>query len=140
MRRTRPCGRAACLKADTSAAVRFAVCRYLKNAITAGCDTIEHGLTMTQEEANAMVAKGLSFDPTFTRYSVPSINDDDDKNTGGRYRMIPLVTKAVSMAVATKGLPIMISSGADDGPKNSAGYRWDFRKDRRRLNVSASAV
>ena len=63
-----------------------------------------------------MVAKGLSFDPTFTRYSVPSMDDDDDKNTGGKYRMIPLVTKAISMAVATKGLPIMIGSGADGGP------------------------
>ena len=30
--------------------------------------------------------------------------------------MIPLVTKAISMAVATKGLPIMIGSGADGGP------------------------
>jgi imidazolonepropionase-like amidohydrolase len=88
----------------------------LKNAITAGCDTVEHGLTMSQEQADAMVAKGLSFDPTFTRYSVPSMDDDDDKHTGGKYRMIPLVTKAISMAVATKGLPIMIGSGADGGP------------------------
>jgi imidazolonepropionase-like amidohydrolase len=88
----------------------------LKNAIAAGCDTVEHGLTMSQEQADAMVAKGLSFDPTFTRYSVPSMDDDDDKNTGGKYRMIPLVTKTISMAVATKGLPIMIGSGADGGP------------------------
>src|SRR5271165_3857294 len=71
---------------------------------------------MSQEQADAMVAKGLSFDPTFTRYSVPSMDDDDDKHTGGKYRMIPLVTKAISMAVATKGLPIMIGSGADGGP------------------------
>jgi imidazolonepropionase-like amidohydrolase len=88
----------------------------LKNAIAAGCDTVEHGLTMSQEQADTMVAKGLSFDPTFTRYTVPSMDDDDNKNTGGQYRMIPLVTKAVSMAVATKGLPIMIGSGADGGP------------------------
>jgi imidazolonepropionase-like amidohydrolase len=88
----------------------------LKNAITAGCDTVEHALTMTQEQADQMVAKGLSFDPTFTRYTVPSMDDDDDKKTGGKYRMIPLVIKAISMAVATKGLPIMIGSGADGGP------------------------
>jgi imidazolonepropionase-like amidohydrolase len=88
----------------------------LKNAITAGCDTVEHGLTMTQAQADQMVAKGLSFDPTFTRYTVPSMDDDDDKKTGGKYRMIPLVTKAISMAVATNGLPIMIGSGADGGP------------------------
>lgn len=88
----------------------------LKNAIAAGCDTVEHGLTMTQEQADQMVAKGLSLDPTFTRYTVPSMDDEDDKKTSGKYRMIPLVTKAISMAVATKGLPIMIGSGADGGP------------------------
>jgi imidazolonepropionase-like amidohydrolase len=88
----------------------------LNNAITAGCDTVEHALTMSQPQADTMVAKGLSFDPTFTRYTVPSMDDDDDKKTGGKYRMIPLVTKAVAMAVATKGLPIMIGSGADGGP------------------------
>ena len=88
----------------------------LQNAIMAGCDTVEHGLTMTQEQADTMVAKGLSFDPTFTRYTVPSMDDDDDKKTGGKYRMIPLVNKAIAMAVATKGLPIMIGSGADGGP------------------------
>ncbi|HEY4920607.1 MAG TPA: amidohydrolase family protein [Xanthobacteraceae bacterium] len=88
----------------------------LQNAIAAGCDTVEHGLTLSQEQADAMVAKGLFFDPTFTRYTVPSMNDDDDRNTGGKYRMIPLVTRAISMAVATKGLPIMIGSGADGGP------------------------
>jgi imidazolonepropionase-like amidohydrolase len=44
------------------------------------------------------------------------MDDDDDQKTGGKYRMIPLVTKAISMAVATKGLPIMIGSGADGGP------------------------
>ena len=81
---------------------------------------------MSQEQADAMVAKGLSFDPTFTCYSVPSIDDDDDKNTGGKYRMIPLVTKAISMSVATKGLPIMIGSGADGGPYPHGAQAIEF--------------
>jgi imidazolonepropionase-like amidohydrolase len=98
----------------------------LSNTITAGCDTVEHALTMSQEQADAMVAKGLNFDPTFTRYTVPSMDDDDDKKTGGKYRMIPLVTKAVSMAVATKGLPIMIGSGADGGPYPHGAQAIEF--------------
>jgi imidazolonepropionase-like amidohydrolase len=88
----------------------------LQNAITAGCDTVEHGLTMSQPQANEMVAKKLSFDPTFVRYTVPSMDDEDDRSTGGKYRLIPLVVRSISMAVATKGLPIMIGSGADGGP------------------------
>jgi hypothetical protein len=67
------------------------------------CRQVEHGLTMSQEQADAMVVKGLSFDPTFTRYSVPSMDDDDDKHTGGKHRMIPLVTKAISTAGRGQG-------------------------------------
>jgi imidazolonepropionase-like amidohydrolase len=84
-----------------------------KNAIVAGCDTIEHAFDLDQEQADMMLAKGLSYDPTFVRYTEPYMDDNDNKNTGGRYRMIPIFEKAVAMAVATKGLPVMIGSGVD---------------------------
>jgi imidazolonepropionase-like amidohydrolase len=41
------------------------------------------------------------------------MDDNDAKNTGGKYRMIPIFEKAVTMAVNTKGLKIMVGSGAD---------------------------
>ncbi len=85
----------------------------LKNAIVAGCDTIEHGFGLDQEEINMMVEKGLYFDPTFVRYIEPYMDDNDEKNTGGKYRMIPIFEKAVRMAVATKGLKLMVGSGVD---------------------------
>jgi imidazolonepropionase-like amidohydrolase len=85
----------------------------LQNAITAGCDTIEHGYGLTQAQLNTMVQKGLFFDPTLVRYTEPYMDDNDAKNTGGKYRMIPIFVKAVSMAAATKGLKTMIGSGAD---------------------------
>jgi imidazolonepropionase-like amidohydrolase len=84
-----------------------------KNAILAGCDTIEHAFGLDQEQANLMVAKGLYYDPTFQRYIEPNMDDSDAKNTGGKYRIIPIFEKAVSMAVATNGLKIMVGSGAD---------------------------
>jgi imidazolonepropionase-like amidohydrolase len=84
-----------------------------KNAILAGCDTIEHAFGLDQEQANMMVAKGLYYDPTIVRYTEPYMDDNDAKNTGGKYRMIPIIEKAVSMAVATKGLKIMVGSGVD---------------------------
>jgi len=84
-----------------------------KNAIIAGCDTIEHAFGLDQEQANMMVAKGLYYDPTIVRYTEPYMDDNDAKNTGGKYRMIPIIEKAVSMAVATKGLKIMVGSGVD---------------------------
>jgi imidazolonepropionase-like amidohydrolase len=84
-----------------------------KNAIVAGCDTIEHAFDLSQDQADLMVAKGLAYDPTFVRYTEPYMDDNDAKSTGGRYRMIPIFEKAVAMAVATKGLPVMIGSGVD---------------------------
>jgi imidazolonepropionase-like amidohydrolase len=84
-----------------------------KNAIIAGCDTIEHAFGLDQEQANMMLAKGLYYDPTIVRYTEPYMDDNDSKNTGGKYRMIPIIEKAVSIAVATKGLKIMVGSGVD---------------------------
>jgi imidazolonepropionase-like amidohydrolase len=85
----------------------------LQNAITAGCDTIEHGYGLTQAQLDTMAQKKLAFDPTLVRYTEPYMDDNDAKNTGGRFRMIPIFEKAVSMAVATKGLAVMVGSGAD---------------------------
>jgi imidazolonepropionase-like amidohydrolase len=84
-----------------------------QNAIAAGCDTIEHALDLDQKQADTMVRKGIYYDPTFVRYIEPSMDDNDAKNTNGRYRMIPKFEDAVKMAVATRGLKIMMGSGVD---------------------------
>jgi imidazolonepropionase-like amidohydrolase len=85
----------------------------LKNAIAAGCDTVEHAYGLTQEQADTIVAKGLRYDPTLVRYTEPYMDDNDSKNTGGKYRMIPIFENAVTMAGKTKGLRVMIGSGVD---------------------------
>ena len=84
-----------------------------KNAIIAGCDTIEHAFGLDQEQANMIVAKGLYYDPTLQRYIEPYLDDNDAKNTGGKYRIIPIFEHAVQLAAATKGMKIMMGSGAD---------------------------
>jgi imidazolonepropionase-like amidohydrolase len=84
-----------------------------RNAIVSGCDTIEHAWGLTQEQADMMVARRLYFDPTLVRYTEPYMDDNDRKNTGGRFRIIPIIERAVSMAVATPGLKIMVGSGVD---------------------------
>ena len=97
-----------------------------KNAIIAGCDTIEHAFDLNQEQANMMVAKGLYYDPTLQRYTEPYMDDVDGKNTGGKYRMIPIFQKAVSLAAATKGLKIMVGSGADGSTYPHGAQALDF--------------
>jgi imidazolonepropionase-like amidohydrolase len=87
----------------------------LKNAIAAGCDTVEHGFGLNGEMLETIVAKGLAYDPTLVRYTEPYMDDNDNKNTGGKYRMIPIFEKAVTMAGTTKGLRIMVGSGVDGG-------------------------
>jgi len=84
-----------------------------KNAIVAGCDTIEHAWGLNQEQADMMVSKKLYYDPTIVRYTEPYMDDVDAKNTGGKFRMIPIIQKAVAMAVKTPELKMMVGSGVD---------------------------
>jgi imidazolonepropionase-like amidohydrolase len=68
----------------------------------------------------------LAFDPTLVRYTEPYMDDNDAKNTGGKFRMIPIFDKAVAMAVATKGLKVMVGSGADGSTYPHGTQALDF--------------
>jgi imidazolonepropionase-like amidohydrolase len=100
----------------------------LKNAILAGCDTIEHAYGLTQDQADMMLARKLFYDPTLVRYIEPYMDDNDAKNTGGKYRMIPIFEKAVAMAANTRGMKIMMGSGADGSTYVHGTQALDFEK------------
>ena len=96
----------------------------LQYSITAGCDTVEHGYALTEAQLDEMVRKKLDFDPTLARYNAPFMDDNDAKNTGGKYRMVPIFERAVSLAVKTKGLRTMVGSGGRlDVSSRHAGKR-----------------
>ena len=97
-----------------------------KNAILAGCDTIEHAFGLDQAQANMMVEKKLFYDPTLVRYIEPYMDDNDAKNTGGKYRMVPIFEHAVAMAAETKGMKIMVGSGADGSTYAHGTQALDF--------------
>ncbi len=97
-----------------------------KNAIVAGCDTIEHAFGLDQDQANLIVQKALYYDPTFVRYLEPYMDDNDSKSTGGKFRMIPIFEKAVTMAAATRGMKIMVGSGADGSTYAHGTQALDF--------------
>ena len=97
-----------------------------RNAIVAGCDTIEHAFGLDQEQANVMAQKGLFYDPTFVRYLEPYMDDNDARDTGGKFRMIPIFEKAVTTAAATKGMKIMVGSGADGSTYAHGTQALDF--------------
>jgi imidazolonepropionase-like amidohydrolase len=107
-----------------------------KNAIIAGCDTIEHAFGLDQEQADMMVHKGLYYDPTFVRYLEPGIDDNDARNTGGKYRMIPIFENAVRVAAATKGMKIMLGSGADGATYAHGTQALDFEALVKRAGLS----
>jgi hypothetical protein len=81
---------------------------------------------LDQEQANMMFAKGLFYDPTLQRYIEPYIGDNDAKSTGGKFSIIPIFEHAVSMAAATKGLKIMVGSGADGATYAHGTQALDF--------------
>ena len=73
-----------------------------------------------------MVQKGLYYDPTFVRYIEPYMDDNDAKSTGGKFRMIPIFEGAVRLAAATKGMKIMMGSGADGSTYAHGSQALDF--------------
>jgi imidazolonepropionase-like amidohydrolase len=97
------------------------------NAIVAGCDTIEHGFGLDQEQVNMMVAKNLYYDPTLVRYTEPYMDDNDRRNTGGKYRIIPVFEKAARMAAATRGIKVMMGSGVDGSTYPHGTQALDFQ-------------
>ena len=97
-----------------------------KNAILAGCDTIEHAFDLDQAQANQMVAKGLAYDPTLVRYTEPYMDDNDNKNTGGKYKISAIFAKAVAMAAKTKGMKMMVGSGVDGATYAHGTQALDF--------------
>jgi imidazolonepropionase-like amidohydrolase len=107
-----------------------------KNAIVAGCDTIEHAFGLDQEQANMIVEKGLYYDPTFVRYLEPYMDDNDNKSTGGKYRMVPIFERAVTMAGKTKGMKIMMGSGADGSTYVHGTQALDFEALVKRAGLS----
>jgi imidazolonepropionase-like amidohydrolase len=109
-----------------------------RNAIVAGCDSIEHAYGLDQEQATLMVQKGLFYDPTFVRYIEPYMDDNDNKSTGGKFRMIPIFEKAVTMAAATKGMKVMLGSGADGSTYAHGTQALDFEALAKRAGMGAA--
>jgi imidazolonepropionase-like amidohydrolase len=85
----------------------------LRDSVLYGCDSIEHGYNLTQELCNMMAQKGLYYDPTLVRYTEPYMDDNDNKNTGGKFRMIPIFEKNARMCIATKGVKTVLGTGAE---------------------------
>jgi imidazolonepropionase-like amidohydrolase len=87
----------------------------LRNSVLAGVDTIEHGQALDESEMAMMVQKGLYWDVTGYRYSMPEIVERDRKETGGKYSLPAIFEKTFTMALG-KGVKIMFGSGVDGTP------------------------
>jgi imidazolonepropionase-like amidohydrolase len=98
----------------------------LRNSIIAGVDTIEHGQGLDDTMIEMMVQKGLYYDPTGIRYSLPYIDESDRKRTGGKYSIIPIFDKNARAAIAHKGLKIMFGSGVDGDRYSHGTQARDF--------------
>ena len=84
----------------------------LRYSVMAGVDSIEHGQGLDDEEIAMMIQKGIYYDVTGFRYTMPEIAEADRKNTGGKYSIIPIFEKNFKNALA-KGVKITWGSGVD---------------------------
>jgi len=87
----------------------------LRNSVVAGVDTIEHGQALDESELSMMVQKGIYWDVTGFRYSMPEIVERDRRETGGKYSLPAIHEKAFQMGL-TMGVKIMFGSGVDGNP------------------------
>jgi imidazolonepropionase-like amidohydrolase len=94
----------------------------LRNSILAGVDTIEHGQGMDDEMAAMLAQKGNYWDVTGYRYTMPEIAENDRRNTGGKYSIIPIYEKNFRNAL-TRGVKVTVGSGVDGtaGDPRSSG-------------------
>ena len=105
----------------------------LRNSILAGVDCIEHGQGLDDSEVNMMVQKHIYYDVTGYRYTMPEIAENDRKNTGGKYSIIPIFEKNFKNALS-KGVKVVFGSGVDgtagdprsSGPYNHGTQALDF--------------
>src|ERR1700730_19253961 len=96
----------------------------LRNSVIAGVDCIEHGQGLDDSEVAMMVQKGIYYDVTGYRYTMPEIAENDKKNTGGKYSIIPIFERNFKNALS-KGVKVVYGSGVDGtagDPRSSGPY------------------
>jgi imidazolonepropionase-like amidohydrolase len=96
----------------------------LRNSVIAGVDCIEHGQGLDDSEVAMMVQKGIYYDVTGYRYTMPEIAENDRKNTGGKYSIIPIFERNFKNALS-KGVKVVFGSGVDGtagDPRSSGPY------------------
>jgi imidazolonepropionase-like amidohydrolase len=87
----------------------------LRYSVLAGVDTIEHGQALTEDEFKMMVDKGIYWDVTGYRYSLPEIVARDRKDTGGKYDLPAIFAKTFQMGLSMN-VKMMFGSGVDGDP------------------------
>jgi imidazolonepropionase-like amidohydrolase len=97
----------------------------LRNAVVAGVDTIEHGQALDESEMAMMIQKGIYWDVTGYRYSMPEVVERDRKETGGKYSLPAIHEKTFTMGLA-KGVKIMFGSGVDGNPYAHGAQATEF--------------
>jgi imidazolonepropionase-like amidohydrolase len=87
----------------------------LRYSVLAGVDTIEHGQALDESEMKMMIDKGIYWDVTGYRYSMPEIVARDRKDTGGKYDLPSIFEKTFQMGMSMN-VKMMFGSGVDGDP------------------------
>jgi imidazolonepropionase-like amidohydrolase len=87
----------------------------LRYSVLAGVDTIEHGQALDESEMKMMIEKGIYWDVTGYRYSMPEIVARDRKGTGGKYDLPSIFERTFQMGMSMN-VKMMFGSGVDGDP------------------------
>jgi imidazolonepropionase-like amidohydrolase len=99
----------------------------LRNCLEAGVDSVEHGMSLDDSEVTMMLQKGIYYDPTGTRYTLPSVLEEDRKATGGKYSVSAIQDKSFHLAFS-RGVKIAFGSGVGSGvrPHGTQGNEFGW--------------
>ncbi len=97
----------------------------LRNSVIAGVDTIEHGQALDESEFTMMIQKGIYWDVTGYRYSLPEFVERDRKDTGGKYDLPSIFAKTFQLGLSTK-VKMMFGSGVDGDPYKHGEQYTEF--------------
>jgi imidazolonepropionase-like amidohydrolase len=97
----------------------------LSNAITAGVDTIEHGIAIPDDLLDQMVAKGIYLCPTLT------VTEFVAPGRGGVWTKIPAYHHDSFQRALKKGVKIALGTDAGgfpwDGPNEAEEFAWETK-------------
>jgi imidazolonepropionase-like amidohydrolase len=98
----------------------------VRDCVTAGVDTLEHGYDLDEATLNTIIEKGIYIEPTFLDATLPNWREKDLKQTGGKFSLAASSEKAGRMIISHPGVKISFGSGVGPFPHGVQAVELEY--------------